>query len=362
MSRPFAFPAGSSETARGHNPDHIPSNLVGNADSSSGVGTNNSLMMHQAPMYSSSSLSMSMPADGWSSMSLAMIPNLNSLAAPDATAADVDSDVLDSSSASGDDSDDNDGGSSRGGGAEHDEEVYMEFIRSVFAADNDLESRSLCSAGTDEDDEEYRPESSGRGRTDAADAGGTSRSEADGADGSSSDEEELDEGQFAQISKHELQELVGSSWRTVTCPSSPQPSKPSSATSGYHQASVGDHNSLDLFMGGPAHAHEDPGREKNSMSSVLDKLFAGCKVSDICVDGIQVDSLRRLVARQMSMALQLLVQMLMLCDERSRCENECFKHIMEISNCRSGKIFFKNFRLDSESSFISLHIFYFQLR
>jgi hypothetical protein len=263
-----------------------------------------------------------------------MLPGLSSLAGPDATVADVDSDVLDSSSSSGEGSD---GESSQGGNDEHDEEVYMEFIRSVFAADNDFESRSLCSAGTDEDDEEYRPEPSGRTRPGGSDPDGASQRVADGEEGMSSDEEELDEGQFAQISKHELQELVGNSWRAVTCPSSPQPPAPLAASSGYHTSSIGSYNSIDLVMGGPAHAHDELGREKNSMTSVLDKLFAGCKVSDICVDGIQVDSLRRLVARQLSMSLQLLVQMLMLCDERSRCENECFKHIMEISNCRSGE-------------------------
>lgn len=56
------------------------------------------------------------------------------------------------------------------------------------------------------------------------------------------------------------------------------------------------------------------------LSSLISQILTGQKKpADVCVEGMPVNAIRRLVARQMSMASQLLVQILLQADERSEC-------------------------------------------
>jgi hypothetical protein len=236
---------------------------------------------------------------------------------------DVDSDILDSDCEEDDDS----GSSANGADDGENDEIYMSFIRSVFAPGDEERDRSLHS-GTDEDDEEYRPDNGGRSDAD------TNDKSRQGASDDDDDDENYDE-EFAHISKHEIQELVDDSWRCVAV-SSEADVRPTSLETHSTQHFGSDFEIVPPGSNAAEGERAKVPKEKAAMSALLDKLFAGGKVSDICVDGIEVDSLRRLAARQMSMAMQLLVQMLLLCDGPSRCENDCFKYLMELSNCRSG--------------------------
>lgn len=217
---------------------------------------------------------------------------------PDAS--DVDSDVLSSDDAAEDDSDEEDldffGR----------DDLYNSFIQSVFAsADDGNDRHSLCS-GTDEDDEEYRPQS------------------ARGSVGERDLEDDEDDVDIKTITNRELKQLVDYSWRMVT--------------SNAAEFDRTDEKSSSFVNGATATLSEDSRslKDRNLMSALLEKLLAGEEASGICVDGIQVDSLRRLVARQMSMVLQVLVEMLVLCENRSSCDNECFKYLMELGNYREG--------------------------
>jgi hypothetical protein len=80
-------------------------------------------------------------------------------------------------------------------------------------------------------------------------------------------------------------------------------------------------------------------REKEApISGVVNQLFSGYRPSDICVDGMPVSVMRNLATRQMSMALQLLLQLLLLSDDSSECFNKCYTSIMELSNLRDSAV------------------------
>lgn len=70
------------------------------------------------------------------------------------------------------------------------------------------------------------------------------------------------------------------------------------------------------------------------ISSLISQIMAGEKPSDVCVEGMPVNAIRKLVARQMSMATQLLVQILLQADERSDCFTRGYTCFMELSNMR----------------------------
>lgn len=55
------------------------------------------------------------------------------------------------------------------------------------------------------------------------------------------------------------------------------------------------------------------------ISSLFSQIMAGEKPSDVCIEGMPVSAIRKLVARQMSMACQLLLQILLQADDTSDC-------------------------------------------
>ena len=76
------------------------------------------------------------------------------------------------------------------------------------------------------------------------------------------------------------------------------------------------------------------------ISSLVRQIFSGEKPSALCVDGMPVEAIRKLVARQMSMASQLLIQMLMMAEDQDRagCFNSCYTSLMELSNHRESSL------------------------
>jgi hypothetical protein len=77
-----------------------------------------------------------------------------------------------------------------------------------------------------------------------------------------------------------------------------------------------------------------PAASQSVLSSIVSQLFAGDTPSEVCVEGMPVDAIRKLVARQMSMATQLLVQILLQADEKSECFTTAYTSLMELSNLR----------------------------
>eukprot|EP01035_Chromulina_nebulosa_P027310 gene27310-35890_t len=70
------------------------------------------------------------------------------------------------------------------------------------------------------------------------------------------------------------------------------------------------------------------------LSSLISQIIAGEKPSEVCVEGMPVNTIRKLVCRQMSMATQLLIQILLQADERSDCFTKGYTSVMELSNMR----------------------------
>lgn len=73
------------------------------------------------------------------------------------------------------------------------------------------------------------------------------------------------------------------------------------------------------------------------ISAVVSKMFAGENEDSFVVDDMPIHNIRKLVARQMSMSLQLMIQMLLLSENMSEADRQCSSHLMELSNLRSCK-------------------------
>ena len=71
------------------------------------------------------------------------------------------------------------------------------------------------------------------------------------------------------------------------------------------------------------------------ISAVVSKMFAGENEDSLVVDDMPIHNIRKLVARQMSMSLQLMIQMLLLSENMSESDRQCSSHLMELSNLRS---------------------------
>ena len=70
------------------------------------------------------------------------------------------------------------------------------------------------------------------------------------------------------------------------------------------------------------------------MSSLASQLLAAEKPTDILVGGIPIAALKSLVARQMSMAAQLLVQLILHAPEDSTVYQDAYNAFLELSNMR----------------------------
>ena len=76
------------------------------------------------------------------------------------------------------------------------------------------------------------------------------------------------------------------------------------------------------------------------ISAVVSKMFAGENGDNLVVDDMPIHNIRKLVARQMCMSLQLMIQMLLLSENMSESDRQCSSHLMELSNLRSCKFLF----------------------
>jgi Myb-like DNA-binding domain len=290
---------------------------------------------------------------------------------------DYDSDVLaDSSSDDGDCSIDKNSKSCNLTGDYDDDEEYGNFLRSVFCENNGTKSPLLFSDDDEEDEEEYRPLCIDSNDDD-------------------DDDEEDDDG-LIKVARKELVDLVDGCWQTIAgepvqitaqtadgpssqkgrgvkrkssklsvtgksvtgesidddqCPEdepnsgvnipmsfsrdSDGPSKvlsPRLSNDYVPYAEIGAHQSTYSNVRSKALGQQTSGQ--SLISNLVRQIFSGEKPSAVCLDGMPVDAIRKLVARQMSMASQLLVQMLLSAEDRSLCFNTCYTSLMELSNYR----------------------------
>jgi hypothetical protein len=76
------------------------------------------------------------------------------------------------------------------------------------------------------------------------------------------------------------------------------------------------------------------------ISAVVRMKFAGENEDNLVVDDLPIHNIRKIVARQMSMSLQLMIQMLLLSENLSDSDRQCSSHLMELSNLRSCRLIF----------------------
>ena len=194
---------------------------------------------------------------------------------------DIESDVLPSE----DDGSDDEGDYEETASVREENEYYMSFLRSVFLDD----ANSERSATDGDDDEEYNA------------------IEEEEEEGSSGDENDEEAG-FVEVSKKEVQDLVHSSWHAI--------------------ADARKVNATNLSAEGTV----DP---NILITHILKQLLSGSNKDspEIRFNDIPIENVRQLATRQMSMALQLMLQMLLLSEDRSHCEKLCSQYLMELSNC-----------------------------
>jgi len=81
-----------------------------------------------------------------------------------------------------------------------------------------------------------------------------------------------------------------------------------------------------------------PGIGQSAISHLVTKMFSDTEPIDVCVDGNPVQAVRQLVARQLSMAAQLLIQVLLQADDRSDSFTKAYTSLVELSNLRDAAL------------------------
>lgn len=265
---------------------------------------------------------------------------------------DYDSDVLEDSS-----SDEGDHNSKTCDVRDFDDEDYGNFLRSVFCDDEG--EQSSFSLADEDDEEEYRPQ-----YLDSND------------DEDYDDDDDGDDDGLIKVARRELEDLVDGCWQTIAGEPLHYASSESSANqkkrglkrgrslhatdeNSFSKESSYDgnnsiSNSVTKEFGGRPNKLPSPHREnphpppprgqgqqiggQSLISNLVRQIFSGEKPSAVCLDGMPVDAIRKLVARQMSMASQLLVQMLVSSEDRSSCFSSCYTSLMELSNQRENAL------------------------
>lgn len=196
------------------------------------------------------------------------------------------------------------------GSDDQSEENYIKFVRSLLMGDGNID---------DEDDEEYRPDDFSDDFVDECDY-------------------QLDD-DIVKVPKREVEDLVNDCWQTLT---------------GDNNVDIGSCSFVSGNVNGseanlrPKHSY-GPDKQEDSeqilwnrwenqeckgewQSSILKGI--GNKSSSPRLSGISLVPLRHLLAKQISMSNQLLLQILLLSDQNSECFSRCYSQLMELSNIR----------------------------
>lgn len=204
---------------------------------------------------------------------------------------------------------------------DEDEEQYKEFLRSVrFYDDSNLgfEKNPLL-----DDEEEYEPEAFDE--TSDLDEIDEDEDDLNSEGGDMQDPDYDDDAEFFdhindmnRVRPKELKDLLGDSWRTITDHTAQNNQYRSSTNTedGGHAAL----NSNSLF------------------SSLLAQFFAGQQITEATIDNIPLSTIRKLVARQMSMSLQLLIQILIQAEDKSTCFTRGTQCLLALNNFRMAAV------------------------
>jgi hypothetical protein len=174
----------------------------------------------------------------------------------------------------------------------------------------------------------------------------------DGDDNDEFDEDDDDcsDDDLVKVAKWELQELIDDCWQTITGeePHLPNAQKSQESASekshinmnacdNINDSNLSSINRIDADRPSITGAANYSNRNSRHVlvSKIINQIFSGeIDPSEACIDGMPLNAIRRLVSRQMSMAFQLLLQMLLLSDESSNVFTKCYSCLMELMKQR----------------------------
>lgn len=81
-------------------------------------------------------------------------------------------------------------------------------------------------------------------------------------------------------------------------------------------------------------------KKNRLLSTLIQKMFAGTGNEDLVVDDMPLNNIRKLVARQMTMSIQLILQMLLMSDNSSDIDQQLTSSLLELNNLKDGKSFY----------------------
>lgn len=262
---------------------------------------------------------------------------------------------------------------------DQEDETYVRFVRSVFCDDY-----SGCSNTDDDDEEEYIPDPKEGDDMDSDDDGDRdlvrvqNRELRELVDGcwqtiigeapqvnSSAKVDEADSVNVGSPTKrrpapssgqHRGNNTAGDAFQANGAGSSRPPSAINNDNSDGLYDDLGDDLDLSLLspIGSPVKTAASatssnqqkakigiiaPTSGTNVISNMVTKLFSENETSEVCIEGgLPVHAVRKIVARQLSMATQLLVQILLQADEQSDCFTKGYTSLMELSNLREAAL------------------------
>jgi hypothetical protein len=79
-------------------------------------------------------------------------------------------------------------------------------------------------------------------------------------------------------------------------------------------------------------------KKNRLLTALIQKMFAGTGDEDLVVDDMPMNNIRKLVARQMTMSTQLVLQMLLMSDNSSEVDQQLTSSLLELSNLKDGEL------------------------
>lgn len=183
---------------------------------------------------------------------------------------------------------------------EHEE--YRHFLQSIWNDDEDDQ--------TADEDEDYEPDSADE--------------EVVREDGDEEDDPNIEDDNV-KVNKKELRELVNDCWLTIAGQQLGDDEAETAGTS----AQQSKEQLLDTIRAATSRAVSN-----SVLSTLIGQLFTGNKLSEMCIDGLAVGAIRKIVARQITMAFQLLLEILLRAGPYTstfNCASDC---LIKLSNFR----------------------------
>jgi hypothetical protein len=245
---------------------------------------------------------------------------------------------------------------------EEDDQIYQWFVQSVH---NEEYAESVLGRGSDEDDDddEYNPDQEDHEYSEDEDDEETA--DLEDLVNSDDDEKGSNYNKGTKVQPHELRDLLNECWLEIAGkkPNIPQNYPPTYLTkqqteprnsllsTSLNSSDEEDVDEDEENEGTSSSATVNNSSSMNLLSSVVSQFVAGQKqLSETFIDNLPVNCIRKIIARQMSMALQLLIQILLQADNHSECFDKCYQHLLILSNLRNSavkkaKLFQSNFEL-----------------